>query len=128
MRAIVESALLAGLLFAGAVAAAEPARGQKLYEIARRKMNGNRSTVFYADPQPVPSDRVIVFEVSSIGPAGVLTRWRCIAVDDVAECLGRPVEVRYLPTDEKIVLTATLHRAEDIAPNIAGVPKPPAGG
>ncbi len=35
-------------------------------------------------------------------------RWRCVAVHDVAECLGRPVRIRYLPGEKKVVLTGIL--------------------
>ncbi len=69
--------------------------------VERTRSFGKKFAVFHADPQPVSPDAVLVFEVESQGEV----RWRCVAVDDVAECLGTPIKIRYRETDETVRLT-----------------------
>jgi hypothetical protein len=64
--------------------------------LERRRSFGRKNAVFHAEPQAIAPDAVLVFEVASEGKL----RWRCIAVDDVAECLGAPVRIPYQKTDE----------------------------
>ena len=62
---------------------------------------------FSAEPLLIDSGAFTLFEIRSVAEAGSVPRWRCVARDGVAECLGAPVRIRYLP-DERIVLTAKL--------------------
>jgi hypothetical protein len=76
--------------------------------IVRERTELKKSAVFFADPQPVDKKAIVLFEAYSVSSATSTPRWRCIAIDDVAECLGAPVEIKYLANDEKIVLVTTL--------------------
>jgi hypothetical protein len=82
------------------------------FEIVRQRTPGKEYATFSAEPASIERGAEIVFEIRSVGKAN-LVRWRCVAKTDVAECLGAPVRVRYLGTDEKIVLTANLVPALD---------------
>lgn len=77
-------------------------------QVVRTRSPGKVYATFTADPYLIDAGAAIVFEVRSVAKTGSVLRWRCVARDDVAECLGAPVRVRYLPEDEKIVLTARL--------------------
>jgi hypothetical protein len=68
--------------------------------LERKRSFGRKFAVFHADPQQIAADAVLVFEVESQGEV----RWSCVAVDDVAECLGAPVRVRYRKADETVRL------------------------
>jgi hypothetical protein len=71
--------------------------------IERKRSFGRKSAVFHADPQAIAADAVLIFEIESEGEV----RWRCVAVDDVAECLGAPVRVRYQKAEEIVRLKVT---------------------
>lgn len=71
--------------------------------IERTRSFGRERAVFFADPQSIPDAAVYVFEVTAVGEEE--PRWRCVAVDDVAECLGTPVRVQYERENETIRLT-----------------------
>lgn len=74
--------------------------------IVRTRSPGQRAATFYADPQLIEASAVLLFEIKSKQGAHEVSRWRCLAVHDVAECLGAPVRIRYLPSDSALVLTA----------------------
>lgn len=76
--------------------------------LVRPRTEGRRFATFEAEPSLLSPGSALVFEIYSMAPTGVVPRWRCVAVHDVADCLGTPVKVRYLPKDEKVVLKATL--------------------
>jgi hypothetical protein len=69
--------------------------------VERTRSFGRKFAVFSADPQAIVDDAVLVFQVESAGEI----RWRCVAVDDVAECLGAPVRIRYQAAEETVRLT-----------------------
>jgi hypothetical protein len=68
--------------------------------VERKRSFGRKYAVFHAEPQEIEEAAVLVFEVESEGQV----RWRCVAVDDVAECLGAPVRIRYQKQDEVVRL------------------------
>lgn len=71
--------------------------------LERTRSFGRDRAIFFADPQPIPDAAVYVFEASAAGEDN--PRWRCVAVDDVAECLGTPVRVEYSRPRETVRLT-----------------------
>jgi hypothetical protein len=81
-------------------------RYQKAFSVERVRTELKKFAIFHAEPQTIEKGAVLVFEIESVSKYGSIPRWRCVAVDDVAECLGRPVQLRYLPDDEKVVLHA----------------------
>ncbi len=76
--------------------------------IVRKRSPGKLYASFHADPKLLDEGAVVIFQVRSVADTGVVQRWRCLAFDDVAECLGAPIRFRYLPADTEIVLTAKL--------------------
>jgi hypothetical protein len=86
--------------------------------VVRARTPGKKFAVFSADPQFIEHGAVVLFEARSVGGNGSLTRWRCIAKTDVAECLGSPLKIRYLSDDDRVVLTARmkpLHETAEVA-------------
>lgn len=83
--------------------------------LVRPRTEGRRYASFEAEPSLLTPGSAMVFEIYSMAPTGVVPRWRCVAVHDVADCLGTPVKVRYLPRDEKVVLKATLVPATEVS-------------
>lgn len=94
---------------------------EQVVTVVRERGEGKRFASFLAEPALLQHGSAAVFEIRSDGTRGSLVRWRCVATRDVAECLGRPVRVKYLPDDERIVLTARLVPAEHAA-RFEGVP------
>ena len=82
--------------------------------IVRERTSGNVLATFVAEPRLLDRGLVMVFEAVSVAATGTIPRWRCIAITDVAECLGRPLRLRYLPADERITLKATLKPASEL--------------
>ena len=82
-------------------------RYQRPFVVERVRSEMSKFAVFHAEPQSIEKNAILVFEIQSVSKEGSVPRWRCIAVDDVAECLGRAVKIRYLPGDDKVVLHAT---------------------
>jgi hypothetical protein len=76
--------------------------------VERKRTEGKTFATFTAEPKLLDAGSVMVFEASSVASSGVVPRWRCVATYDVAECLGAPVKIAYLPADEAIRLTARL--------------------
>lgn len=80
-------------------------RYHEALEVERPRTDGKEFATFSAEPQLIQPGAQVVLEIRSEAEAGSVLRWRCVAVHDVAECLGAPVRVRYLPEDARIVLT-----------------------
>lgn len=76
-------------------------------EIVRVRSKFRGSAVFTASSQEIDPRAVLVFEARSESNDGERARWRCVARYDVAECLGDPLKIRYLPGDKRVVLTIT---------------------
>ena len=76
--------------------------------IVRTRSKGKILASFHADPQLIDENSIMIFEVKSYAKEGSVNRWRCIAVHDVAECLGKPMKFRYLPNDTHIEMTFRL--------------------
>ncbi len=87
--------------------------------VVRVRTPGKSAVTFRAQSEAIAEGMVLVFEVTSIGRAGAVKRWRCVAVDDVSECLGQPVRVAYLPSDDAIVLHAQVAPGSDPGPAFA---------
>jgi hypothetical protein len=85
------------------------------HRIERARSEHSSVVKFSAAASPVPQGAVLVFEVSSIGRLGSIDRWRCVALEDVSECLGSPVVIRWVVGDERAVLTV---RAESLATDV----------
>ena len=77
-------------------------------KIVRDRSEGKAFATFHADPQLIDENSVLVFEIKSYAKTGSLSRWRCIATHDIAECLGAPVRIQYLPRDTRIELSFKL--------------------
>lgn len=84
--------------------------------LVRERTAAKTRVTFSAEPQLIDPNAYAVLEARSVGDDGSIVRWRCIATHDVAECLGRPLTLRYLPDDTRIELTLTL-RPRGTAPN-----------
>ena len=76
--------------------------------ITRNRTDGQEFASFFADPQLLDTNSVLRLEVKSVSSYGAVTRWQCTAVHDVAECLGKPLKIRYLEEDTKIELSFRL--------------------
>lgn len=120
-------AVLAGVGFAKAPAFAEApatalplerperaeatmARFGEPVEVVRPRGEGMQAAVFEAAPQSLHPEHVAVIEIASLSAEGRRPRWNCVAVEDVAECLGHPVRVPYLSDDEAMVLSVHIAR------------------
>jgi hypothetical protein len=77
-------------------------------KVVRARTPGKRAVTFEADPEPLAAGSVAVVRIESLNRGGTVQRWRCVAVDDIAECLGRPVRVPYLTGDKAVVLSVEL--------------------
>ena len=77
------------------------------FVIVRERTNGDVAT-FSAEPQLLERGTKMVIEVYTVAQKGSVLRFRCEAKNDVAECLGTPVRVHWLPSDEKAVLVARI--------------------
>lgn len=84
-------------------------------KVVRHRTEGKRYATFFAEPQLIDTGAAMIFEIRSVARTGSVSRWRCVAVNDVAECLGAPVRVRYLPADERIVLVARIAPRTSVA-------------
>ena len=79
----------------------------KPYAVRRTRSAGKQFAKFQAEPSQIAPDAVLLFEVQSISDQGVTPRWRCVALDNVADCLGRTQRFSYLLEDDRIELTIT---------------------
>lgn len=75
------------------------------FVIVRDRTNGAVAT-FSAEPALLERGTKMVIEVYTVAEVGSVLRFRCEARNDVAECLGTPVRVHWLPQDDKAVLVA----------------------
>jgi hypothetical protein len=89
-------------------------RYDRVQKIVRKRTEGKTYALFTAEPQLIDRGAVMLFEIKSVSDKGVVPRWRCIAVRDVAECLGVPVKIAYLPDDDRMVLTAMVKPASEL--------------
>lgn len=114
------NAAIAGTALAREKLGREPVRGNSQREtsmmvdrydrplvIERERSDFKTHATFSAEPQQIENNAILVFEIKSIGGDGELSRWSCVAVHNVAECLGNGVRVPYRPRDEKMILTIT---------------------
>lgn len=79
------------------------------FVIVRERTNGDVVT-FSAEPALLERGTKMVIEVYTVAAEGAVLRVRCEARNDVAECLGSPVRVHWLPNDDKAVLVARIVR------------------
>jgi hypothetical protein len=96
-------------------------RYDRVQKIVRKRTEGKTYALFTAEPQLIDKGAVMLIEIKSVSGAGAVPRWRCVAVHDVAECLGVPVKIAYLPSDDRIVLTATLKPASAMTQDASGL-------
>jgi hypothetical protein len=60
-----------------------------------------------------PMRSVLLLTVESVGEDSRYERWRCVAVSSIEECLSDKQSFQFLPTDDRIVLTAVALPSED---------------
>jgi hypothetical protein len=96
-------------------------RYNRVQKVVRMRHEGKTYASFSADPQLIDKGAAILFEIHSISPKGGVSRWRCVAVNDVAECLGVPIKVRWLEGEDRMVLTATLKPQNEAGAGFAGL-------
>jgi len=60
-----------------------------------------------------PMRSVLLLTVESVGKDARFERWRCVALASIEECLSEKQSFRFLPTDERIVLTAIALPTDD---------------
>lgn len=121
-------AVAAALMTAPSVASAEPIDEERSYSrttvvpidryhretrIVRERSSGKDHVKFSATAQPIESAARLVFEIRSERGKQSVVRWTCTAERNVAECFSRPVRVRYLPDDERVVLSVRIAPAPD---------------
>lgn len=75
--------------------------------VVRERTPGRALARFVAAPRAITPGHWVRFAAHSEGRGERTERWSCVAFTDVEECLGRGVEVRYQPGDERVVLTVT---------------------
>jgi hypothetical protein len=75
--------------------------------VTRDRSPGKTTARFIAEEGTVPQDAVLLFEAHSVADSHYTLRWRCVAEHALSECFSGPLELRYLPRDEQIVLTVT---------------------
>ena len=88
-------------------------------EIVRVRTAGKDFATFVAEPKLLDKGSVMIFEIRSVAKTGSVRRWKCVAENDVAECLGKPVRIRYLPADDKVILVAKLKPLKAVGPKTA---------
>ena len=88
-------------------------------EVVRMRTVGKDFASFVAEPRLLDRGSVMIFEIRSVAKTGSVKRWSCVAQNDIAECLGKPVRIRYLPADEKVVLVAKLKPVMAVGPETA---------
>ena len=88
-------------------------------EVVRVRTAGKDFATFVAEPKLLDPGAVMIFEIRSVAKTGSVRRWKCVAENDVAECLGKPVRIRYLPADDKVVLVAKLKPVRAVGPKTA---------
>ena len=80
----------------------------KVAQVMRERTAGKSSATFYAEPHLLDQNAVALVTIRSIGDTGEIERFRCIATHDIAECLGAPVKIMYLPADTHVALDIEL--------------------
>ncbi len=75
----------------------------------QRRTSGKKVAVFRAPSRSLSEDSVLLFIVESVDDRDRrVERWRCIATEDVKDCLLDRQRFRFLPEDQLIVLTAMM--------------------
>ncbi len=105
--------LAAALLVANVADAAEDAkttavaadRYHEAHVIERVRTGKKANAVFSAQPAALAQGADVVFEARSVSGSEETVRWRCVARDNVEECLGAPLSLEYRTADDKITLT-----------------------
>jgi hypothetical protein len=95
-------------------------RYNKVEKVVRMRHEGKASASFTAEPMLIDQGAVMLFEIRSVSKKGAVSRWRCIAQNDVAECLGTPVTVRWLEGEDRMILTAVMKPLAE-APDTTGL-------
>jgi hypothetical protein len=84
-------------------------------ELVHNRAPLETEAVFHADPQVIEPNAVILFQAFSQASTGSIERYRCVAIHDIAECLGVPVKIAYLPNDERVVMRISMQNRESNA-------------
>ncbi len=80
----------------------------QVFKVVRKRSGDKEFAVFSAEPHLLDGASVILLQAQSVAPKGNVTRWRCVAYKDIADCLGVPLKIRYLPADTEVVLSAVV--------------------
>ncbi len=89
--------------------------------IVRARSPDKAQATFEAEPAAVEPGTYVRFDIQGESRDGVMPRWSCIATANVSDCFKGPVQVAYLPCDERMVLTVTAGYLDELA-----VPEPDA--
>ncbi len=108
------TALIVASLSPAVAGAAEPAakttsiaptRYYEAHVVERVRTGHKANAVFSAAPAAIARGADVVFEARSVAGSNQEVRWRCVAREDVSECLGAPLSVAYRTGDDKVTLT-----------------------
>jgi len=83
-------------------------RYHQVMQVIRTRTPGKSVAQFHAEPQLLDTNAHALVTIRSVSKTGQIERFRCLAIHDIAECLGTPVEIRYLPKDVRVVLQVQL--------------------
>lgn len=75
--------------------------------VVRERRPDKAQATFQAEPAAVEPGTYVRFDIQGESRKRVIPRWSCIATANVSECFRGPVQVAYLPGDERMVLTVT---------------------
>ena len=88
-------------------------------KIVRERTPGKESVKFSAMDAEIDEQAVVVFEVRSVQKGKKVTRWRCVAERNVRECFDKPVRVKYLAADTRVVMDVRVQAAAAVPPALA---------
>ncbi len=76
-------------------------------ELVRERASTRGPAVFKPVAQPIELRFVVLFQAFAEAKGQRRERWRCIAMRDYAECLGKELSLAFERGDERIVLRMT---------------------
>ncbi len=82
--------------------------GDGIQVVEHVRQPGEVAASFQLEPAPVPEGTHVVFEVHSIRGAERVLRWRCVAVEDLAECFVQPLLIAFRTGDQTLRLEVQL--------------------
>ncbi len=83
-------------------------RYHEAHVIERVRTGNKASAVFSAPAAALPAGADVVLVARSVSGSNEEVRWTCTARADIAECLGKPVALKYRTGDDKITLSVMM--------------------